>query len=294
MGSSRAFLIALVLSLGYGCVEAIGGWWTGSLALLGDAGHMFSDGLALLVAAVASWLARRPAGASHSYGWARAEVLGALANGLLMVGVVVYIYVEAAQRLLHPSAVSGAGVMGIAFIGLIVNAVMAWVLHGDEPDLNRRAALIHVIGDLISSAAALLAGLLVYLTGWSPIDPLISALIATLILVSTVKLLRDTFHVLMEGVPHAMNFNEIGRDLAGVAGVSSVHDLHVWSIGSGRPMLSAHVEIAQMSEWPRILDDARKLLHERYALDHVTLQPEVIGTPPRQATVKVWRKRPEK
>ena len=290
--SSRPFVVALILAVGYGIIEALGGWWTGSLALLSDAGHMFSDGLALAVAAVAAWLARRPPGGRHSYGWARAEVLGGLINGIMMLLLVALIYLEAAHRLMNPLPVRGEGVLGIALIGLIVNIIMAWQLHGGEPNLNREAALLHVIGDLVSSVAALVAGALVYFTGWTPIDPLISALIATIILVSTVRLIRNAFHVLMEGVPLSLDMNDIGVALARSEGIVSVHDLHVWSIGTGRPMISAHVEIADMSAWPRILRDARTLLRDRYDLDHVTLQPEPVGTLPLQATVRLWPRRP--
>ncbi len=290
--SSRPFVVALILAVGYGIIEALGGWWTGSLALLSDAGHMFSDGLALAVAAVAAWLARRPPGGRHSYGWARAEVLGGLINGIMMLLLVALIYLEAAQRLMNPLPVRGEGVLVIALIGLIVNIIMAWQLHGGEPNLNREAALLHVIGDLVSSVAALVAGVLVYFTGWTPIDPLISALIATIILVSTVRLIRNAFHVLMEGVPLSLDMNDIGVALARSEGIVSVHDLHVWSIGTGRPMISAHVEIADMSAWPRILRDARTLLRDRYDLDHVTLQPEPVGTLPLRATVRLWPRRP--
>lgn len=284
--AQRAYGIALVVTLIYAAVEAAGGWWSGSLALLSDAGHMFSDALALALAAAAARLAQRPAGYRHSYGWARAEVIGALLNGLLMLGIVVWLVVEAVQRLLDPHPVAALGVIGIAFIGLVVNASVAWVLGHSEDSLNRRAALLHVIGDLVSSLAALIAGAVIYYTGWVAIDPILSLVIGGLILFSTLNLLRETLHVLMEGVPHAVNFEAIGSALATVGGVVRVHDLHVWTISSSSIALSAHLEIGHLDQWPRILHDARELLHERFDIDHVTLQPEEDHAA--QTPVKIW------
>jgi cobalt-zinc-cadmium efflux system protein len=290
MHGRSAFAAALVITLLYACIEFAGGLWAGSLALMSDAGHMFSDVLALGLAAGAAWLAQRPVGHRHSYGWARAEVVGAFLNGLLMLGIVVWLVVEAVQRLLHPpQRIAAGGVLVIAFIGLIVNGVVAYVLSHSEESLNRRAALVHVLGDLVSSVAAVIAGAVIYFTGWLLIDPILSLVIGTLILVTTLQLLRETLHVLMEGVPHAVDFAEIGTALASVAGVAEVHDLHIWSIASHRTALSAHVEIAKLADWPRILDASRRLLHEEFGIDHVTLQPEEHGTgrPPHRATVTI-------
>jgi cobalt-zinc-cadmium efflux system protein len=282
-----AYLAALSLTLVYAFVELGGGIWSGSLALASDAGHMFSDSLALALAAGAAWLARRPPGLKHSYGLARAEVIGATLNGLLMLGIIVFLVVEAVQRLLDPRPVMAGAVMVIAAIGLVVNAAVAFKLSRGHSDLNARAALIHVLGDLVSSLAAVIAGAVIYFTGWLMIDPILSLVIAVLILITTLGLLRDTLHVLMEGVPSAVDLAEIGTTLAGVNGVAAVHDLHVWSIGSDRAALSAHVEIGELHDWPRILDASRELLQHRYAIDHVTLQPE-LARPAAQATVTLW------
>jgi cobalt-zinc-cadmium efflux system protein len=192
------------------------------------------------------------------------------------------------QRLLHPRPVAAGAVMIVAGIGLVVNAVVIGVLSRGHSDLNSRAALLHVVGDLVSSVAALVAGAVVYFTDWVFIDPILSLLIAILILVSTLRLLRDTLHVLMEGVPAAVDLGEIGAALARVRGVATVHDLHVWSIGSNRAALSAHVDIQRLEQWPAILDASRDLLHAEYGIDHVTLQPELAGRRPHRATVKVW------
>jgi cobalt-zinc-cadmium efflux system protein len=178
----------------------------------------------------------------------------------------------------------------IAAIGLVVNASVAYILSRGHRDLNVRGALVHVIGDLVSSVAALIAGAVIYATGWVTIDPILSIVIAVLILVSTLRLLRDTLHVLMEGVPAAVDLAEIGGALAAIRGVSTVHDLHVWSIGSERAALSAHLELERMEEWPSILHAAQALLRERFGIDHVTLQPELGPAlrPPREAPVTLW------
>jgi cobalt-zinc-cadmium efflux system protein len=286
-----AFITALLITLAYAAVEFAGGLWTGSLALLSDSGHMLSDALALGLAAIAAWLARRPVGHRHSYGWARAEVIGAWLNSLLMLVIIVALVVEAVARLLHPRPVAALGMMVIALVGMAVNALVIWIMSRGEMTLNARAALLHVIGDLVSSFAALVAGTVIYFTGWLPIDPILSLVIAGLILISTIRLLRDTLHVLMEGVPPALELQLIGKALAGVSGVVSVHDLHVWSITPGQVALSAHLEIRDLQRWPTILAAATALAHDRFGIGHVTLQPEAHG--PRggrgTAVIRLWR-----
>jgi cobalt-zinc-cadmium efflux system protein len=289
-GGKPAFIAALAVTVGYAMVELAGGLWSASLALISDAGHMFSDAAALGLAAAAAWLARRPAGSRHSYGWARAEVIGASLNGLVMLAIIVVLVVEAVQRLLEPRPVSGGAVMLIAFVGLLVNGAVALMLSRDEHDFNARAALLHVMGDLLGSVAALTAGAVIYFTGWLPIDPILSLAIAGLILASTLRLLRDTLHVLMEGVPAAIDLAHIGRSLAGIGGVTSVHDLHIWSITPGRVALSAHMEIEQLNHWPDILNRARTLLHDEFGIEHVTLQPEEKSARPETAVVRVWER----
>ena len=265
---------ALALTLGFAVVEAFAGWWSGSLALLGDAGHMVTDTTALGLAAFASSLARRPPTTKHSYGLGRAEVVAAFINSLFMLVVVAGIVVAAVDRLLTPRPVAGGAVMGVAALGLIINILVAFRLSRGEKTLNTRAALLHVIGDLLGSVAALFAGLVIYFTGWTPIDPILSLFICSLILYSSVRLLRDVLHVIMEGVPMHLDLPEVGRAMAGVDGVTSVHDLHIWTLSSGLVALSAHVVIHDMAVWETILGALRHELHERYGIEHVTLQPE--------------------
>jgi len=264
----------LLLTLLFAFVEVLGGWWSGSLALLSDAGHMFSDVAALGLAAFAQWVSRKPPSARHSYGLARAEVVAALLNGVLMLAVIVWIVVEAVQRLLLPHPVSGGTVMLVAFAGLAVNVFVVLVLSHGEQSLNSRAALLHVMGDLLGSVAALIAGAVIHYTGWTPIDPILSFGICALIAGSTWRLAREAIHTLMEGVPAGLSTPAIGRRMAAVAGVLEVHDLHIWSMDARRPALSAHVRVADLAHWPRQLDELRRLLAREFAIEHVTLQPE--------------------
>jgi len=276
-GSHRRLLAVLALTLSFAAVEAVAGWWTGSLALLGDAGHMVTDSLALGLAAGASLLALRGPSHRHSYGLGRVEVLAALGNALLMIGLVALISAEAVQRLGDPRPVHGAGVMVVAFLGLLVNLAAAWLLMGGRHNLNVRAALLHVIGDLLGSVAALISGAVILATGWTTIDPLLSLLIVALILASAVRVLLDALHALMEGVPPHLNLEDIGYALAEEAGVVSVHDLHIWSISSTRVALSAHVVVDSLAGWRELLERLRARLDHDFGIDHVTLQPEEDG-----------------
>lgn len=265
----------LALTLSFAFVEAYAGWRAGSLALVGDAGHMFSDSVALAMAALAAWFGRKPPSARHSYGLARAEVIAALLNGLLMLAVVVGIVLEAVARFRDPQPVQGVTVMGVALVGLAINIAAALILHRGGDNINVRGALLHVVGDLLGSVAALIAGVVVLLTGWTPIDPILSLLICVLILYSTLRLLREAMHVLMEGVPLGLDLNSIGHRLARVEQVVSVHDLHIWTLSSGTPALSAHVVLRDMTHWPEVLAAMQGLLRREYAIEHVTLQPEL-------------------
>jgi cobalt-zinc-cadmium efflux system protein len=272
--AARGLYAALALTFGFAFLEALGGLWSGSLALLGDAGHMFSDSAALALAAFAAWVARRPPSARHSYGFARAEVIAALVNGLLMLAVVIGIVVEAIVRLQTPRPISGMAVMAIAAIGLAVNVFVLFILSRGAEDINTRGALLHVFGDLLGSIAALIAGAVIHFTGWMPIDALLSLLICALILFSTLRLLREALQVLMEGVPLNIDLNVVGQSLAALPGVISVHDLHIWTPASGAPALSAHVVVEALDDWMKTLEALRALLGTRYGIEHVTLQPE--------------------
>lgn len=284
----RVFIPALLITLGFALVEALGGVWAHSLALLGDAGHMLTDSVALGMAGCAAWLAQRPASARHTFGFGRMEVIAALINTLCMLGIVAGISYEAVSRLLHPITVHPALVMVIATLGLAVNAIIYKVLQHGEQSLNTRAALLHVLGDMLGSVAAFAAGIVIWLTGWMPIDPLLSLFIGVLILISSIRLLQDAGHVLLEGVPAGFELEQIGRSMAGVNGVSSVHDLHIWSLSSHEVSLSAHIVIEDMRDWQVILARLEKHLHERHHIEHTTLQPEcsVIARVPLESLIR--------
>jgi len=278
---------AVALTLGYGIVEALGGVWAGSLALIADAGHMATDAAALLFALAANVVARRPVSDRHSFGLARVEVIAAFVNSLVMLAIVAWLLYEALQRILHPVSVQGGSVLLIAGIGLVVNLVVAYVLSRGGTNLNTRAALVHVMGDLLGSVAAIVAGAVIYFTGFSPIDPLLSALVAGLILRSTLGILRETTSVLLDSVPAGVEYPRVGEALARLPGVVAVHDLHIWAMVPGRSALSAHVLVDDIARWPALLRLARTTLKRDFGIQHVTLQPEWLRRDPPQRAIPI-------
>jgi cobalt-zinc-cadmium efflux system protein len=286
-GVRRALLLALLLTAGFAVVEAIGGWMAGSLALLSDAGHMVTDAAALGLALFANAIGRRPPSQHASYGYGRAEVLAAFVNAIVMLAVVAAIAVEAVRRLLAPTAVAGGMVLGIALAGLTINIACAWLLSQASGSLNARGAMIHVLGDLLGSLAAIIAGGVIVVTGWMPIDPILSIAVSLLILRSTLQLLKQSAGVLMEGVPTHLDYNAIGNALARLPGVTGVHDLHVWNMTAERAALSAHIVLADGGEWPRTLAGAQRMLAREFAIEHVTLQPDWPAAPPGKKVIPV-------
>lgn len=273
----RALAGALAITLTFMLAEAIGGWLAGSLALLADAAHMATDAAALALALFASWLARRPATPTRSYGFYRAEVLAALANAAFLVLVCVGIFWEAGQRLFDPHPVDAPLMLAIAVAGLGANGAAAWVLTRGalhRHDVNLRSAFLHVVGDLLGSVAAILAGLVVLLSGWTPIDPILSAAIGLLVLRSAWRVLWDSVEVLLEATPAHIDAEAVRRAMAAVPGVAGVHDLHVWTVTSGFVALSGHVELDGTRPWAPVLLELARVLRERFGILHVTLQPE--------------------
>ncbi|MEF8769656.1 cation diffusion facilitator family transporter [Candidatus Accumulibacter contiguus] len=212
------------------------------------------------LAAFAAWLAQRPPTQRHTYGYGRVETLAALLNVVFMVLVVVGISVAAVGRILDPAAVNGAAVTLVAALGLVLNIAVAWLLMHGEQTMNTRGALLHVLGDLLGSVAALVSGAVVMWTGWMTIDPLLSMLICALMLASSLRLLREVLQALMEGVPPSLSTEQVGRVLAGIAGVASVHDLHIWTLSSKRVALSAHLIVESLEQWPTVLAASRHAL----------------------------------
>jgi len=271
--TTRALWTALILTGGFAGVEAAGGVIAGSLALISDAGHMVTDAASFIVALFAAALAQRPPSRRASYGYARAEVLAAFINAMAMLALVVWIAVEAVQRLLAPAPVAGPTVMIVAAGGMAINIVVAVMLSRAGGNINARGALIHVFGDLLGSVAALVAGAVIYWTGWTPIDPILSIVVALLILRSTLELLRQSTGVLMEHVPAHLSYDAIGDRLAALPGVQGVHDLHVWCMSADRVALSAHLLLADGLAWPATLAAAKRMLALDFGIRHVTLQP---------------------
>ena len=275
--NQNLLLIALVLTLGFSVVEGAAAYFAGSLALISDAGHMVTDAAALGLALFAQIISRRPPSSKHSFGFGRAEALAAFVNSIAMLVLVAWIVIEAISRFYTLHVVDGYTVSVVAAIGLLMNIVVALVLSRDQRSVNTRAALVHVMGDLLGSVAALAAGLIIQFTGWMPIDAILSILVSLLILKSTIAILHESFHFLMEGVPLHIDYLEVGGELKKIAGVSAVHDLHVWEMTPNFPALIGHIEIEEMHQWPEIMSRIRVMLLEKYGIDHVTLQPEQIG-----------------
>lgn len=272
--SQHVLAWALGLTLMFAVVEVVTGFMANSLALISDAGHMVTDAAALGLALLAQLVAKRPPSAKHSFGFGRAEALAAFVNALAMLLLVGWIVFEAIGRFSKPQPVAGGMVLVVAAIGLSINVVVAWVLSQDKKSMNTRAALVHVLGDMLGSVAAIAAGAIIYVTGWMQADPLLSIFVSLLILKSTISLLRESYHALMEGVPHHIDYLQIGEDLHQVPGVLSVHDLHVWDMSPGEPALIGHLEIADLREWPRVLAEVKAMLLTKHGIDHITVQPE--------------------
>jgi cobalt-zinc-cadmium efflux system protein len=268
-------------------VEIVGGLLAGSLVLLADAGHMFTDVAALGLSLLAMRWARRTPSPERSFGWVRAEILTALVNGVALVVIAGAVLWEAVQRLRVPAAVDAPVLLGVAAAGLVVNLVGLRLLHGHAHDnLNVRGAYLHVFGDLLGSIGALAAGMVILTTGWSAADPLASMVIAVLILVSSVRLVRDATDVLMEAAPRHVDVRALQRDLSDIEGLHDVHDVHVWTLTSGFVALSAHGVLHDPLAQRRVLDEVRDRA-ARHGVQHVTFQTEL--TPP----VRLRRDPPE-
>jgi cobalt-zinc-cadmium efflux system protein len=269
--------LAWVLSLtsGFMVIEAIGGLWTGSLALLADAGHMLTDVGGLSMSLLAVRFAQRPPTAVNTYGYFRTEILAALANGVILLLVAGSILYEAVRRLWTPQAILSGPMLIIALLGLGVNGLGMGLLHrGAGESLNLRGAYLEVCSDALGSIGVVVAATLIQTTGVYLIDPLISAAIGLFILPRTWSLIRHALHILMEGVPPHLDIREIEAAIATVPGVRAVHDLHVWTLTSGKDAMSSHVVVDQLAAGDRIIRELHKLLHERFGIEHTTIQIE--------------------
>ena len=273
-GATRLLLV-FGLVVAYMLVEVVGGLLTNSLALLADAGHMLTDAGGIGLALLAIWFAGRPATAEKSYGYYRIEIFSALLNALVLLGVAAFILYEAIQRFSAPPEVIGPPMLAVAGIGLVVNLVSMQLLHsGSQSSLNLRGAYLEVLGDLLGSVAVIVAGVVILLTGWNPIDPIASVGIAALIVPRTWSLLREAVDILLQATPKGVRLEEVRRHILEAADVAEVHDLHAWTLTSGMNVVSAHVVMRSGADPARVLDELCDCLTEDFDMEHSTIQLE--------------------
>jgi cobalt-zinc-cadmium efflux system protein len=277
-GRRRALALALAITASFTVVEVVGGVLTGSLAVLADAVHMLSDNVALALALVALWLAAKPGTPERTYGYKRAEVLAALANGVTLVALAIWIFVEAIRRLESPEDVLGGWMLVIALVGIGVNLSAGAILYrAREGSLNVEAAFRHVLADLLGSFGIGVAGVIILATGWVRADALVGIFIGILVLASSWSILRDATRILLEAAPKGIETGSVGRRLAAAPGVVEVHDLHVWTITSGFPALSAHVLVGREEDCHQRRRELELLLREEFGIAHTTLQVDHVG-----------------
>ncbi|MHB1615941.1 MAG: cation diffusion facilitator family transporter [Metallibacterium sp.] len=271
--------IGLVLTLVMLVVEAVGGWWSGSLALLADAGHMLVDAMALGLAVASARITLRPPSARYSFGLARGEVLAGFFNAMTQFALVGFIAWEALQRLLRPHAIASGEMLAIALVGLMINVLVLRLLHQhDADDVNMAAASLHVLGDLLGSVATVLAALAVGMLGWLWADPVLSLLVSLLLLRSAWVLVRRSAHILLEGVPEGVRVEVVLAELRGLdSAIVDVHHLHLWQVGAGQRMATLHVRVAQAEQGERMLRLVQTTLAERFGIRHATVQIESAG-----------------
>lgn len=268
---------ALAITFVYMFAEAIGGWWTNSLALIADAGHMLTDVAALSLTLGAIWIGSRPATAKKTFGYYRTEILAAFVNGIALVLLSIWVIYEAIERWQSPPEIRGGWMIIIATGGLLVNIVAAKLLHaGHKHDLNMRGAWLHVMGDMLGSAAAVTAGVLIMTLGWLWTDPLCSILISLIIIVGACRLILDSVNVLLEGTPAHIDLSVVENVILETPGVAGVHDLHVWTISSGIDALSAHISHDNSIRHSDLLARVRDRLHDKFGIDHLTIQMETL------------------
>jgi cobalt-zinc-cadmium efflux system protein len=273
--NSRRLGIVLALTLVYMIIEVIGSLLANSLALLADAGHMLSDAGALSLSLLALWIAQIPATSSHTYGYYRTEILAALVNGAALIAVTIFIFMEAYQRIGRPPEIEGSLMLGIAIGGLLINTLGLWILSpGKSQNLNVCGARLHLAADALGSLGAIFAGVLIWVFGWNWADPIASVLISVLVVYSSWVLLKETVAVLMESAPGHIDVDEVRNVICRIADVRSAHDLHVWTITSGMVALSVHIVVAGDRPARLVLVELREILHERFGIDHTTIQIE--------------------
>jgi cobalt-zinc-cadmium efflux system protein len=272
----KRLIVVLIVATLYFATELVAGWFTNSLALLSDAIHMLTDIAAICLSLLTLWIASRPATGGKTFGYLRAEILGALLNGLFLWLLVAFIWFEAVQRLRTPEHVKALGVMVVACVGIAVNSFAAWMTteRGGKRGMAVRAVFVHVLSDLAGSVGVLIAGALVYFTGWWEADPAVSILIGALVLFSSWGLVRDGVDILMESVPAHIDVEQLRCDLLAIDGAEELHDLHVWCLTSREYALSAHCVVTAEADQDRVLSDMSHLLQTKFDIHHMTVQLE--------------------
>ncbi len=275
LSNERRVFWVMVLTGGFMVVEAVGGILSGSLALLADAGHMLTDTAALALAWFAFRIGNRPADPKRSFGYHRFQILAAFANGLTLFAIAGWIIIEAVRRLLDPSEIHGVSMIAVAAIGLLVNIIGFWIMsRGEKENLNIRSAALHVMGDLLGSIAAIIAAGIILLTGWLPIDPILSVLVALLILRSAWAIIKQSSHILLQGTPEGLDPARIGAALGDIDGVSDVHDVHAWSLTNERPIVTLHTVLDETADYNSTLQKINSVLKEKFGIEHATIQME--------------------
>lgn len=273
--NKKALGLILIVTFSFAFVEMFGGIWSNSLALIADSFHMLTDSFSIFIALIMVHISQKPANTDFTYGHGRSEVIGALINGFLMVCIILFLIYKGINRLIAPEEVKSLGIIIIASGGLLVNIFAIYILK-DSHSLNSKAALLHILGDFLGSIAALVAGIIIYFTNLTIFDPIISLLVAFILIWPTYQIIKQSIRVLMEGVPENINYKEVGNSIKNIKGVITLHDLHIWSMTSYNGALSAHIQINKIEEWPEILENIQGMLSSKYYIDHVTLQPEII------------------
>nr|WP_318382319.1 CDF family zinc transporter ZitB [uncultured Enterobacter sp.] len=274
--NARRLLLAFGVTALFMVIEVVGGLVSGSLALLADAGHMLTDAAALLFALLAVQFARKPPSGRHTFGWLRLTTLAAFVNAIALVVITMLIVWEAVQRFRHPQPVAGLTMMAIAFAGLLANILAFWILHrgSEEKNLNVRAAALHVLGDLLGSVGAIVAALVILLTGWTPVDPILSVLVSCLVLRSAWQLLRESMNELLEGAPVSLDIAAMTRHLRReIPEVRNAHHIHVWLVGE-KTVMTLHVQVVPPHDHDALLGRISHFLVHHYAIEHATIQME--------------------
>ena len=277
--NERAVLFGFVLTFGFMIAEAVGGWLSGSLALIADAGHMLTDSAALALAWAGFYFGRRQSDARRTFGYMHFEILAGFVNAIALILLIVWIAYEAVTRLISPHEVMAGPMFVIAVLGLFVNIGVFFLLRqGDQEHVNIRGAMLHVLGDLLGSVAAIVAAIAIYFTGWMPIDPILSVLLSALILSSAWKLLTNTLHILMEGTPRGIVPDDLCETLlADVEGLAAVEHVHVWSITSGQPLATMDVGLKDGADPQEVVRRVKALLSSRFGIDHSTIEIDYGG-----------------